>query len=389
VSAVLLRTLRAVLVRAFHTLWRARRDRDVDNELESLLQLAIDDSVRIGLSPLEARRRAVAALGGIDQTRQRMRERAHFMWLDAFFCDVRYAIGAWRRRKVLVSAATLSIAFGVGVNLAAYSLLQGLLFSGWISGAPAPERLVTIAPGLSYPNYRDVQSNDLPVETSIVQASTLIWRTDASTTSVAGRVVSRNFFEVVQVRPVLGQTFTGVGDGSDAAMVTFDFWKRRLGADPTVVGPAARQAWSSTNVRSPLSRARRPSRPAARPRAGSRERPARPCPPRHWRRAGREGARPERQRPCRDLHARPRLDVAGRSSGRSRHYGSAGVVAAGCQGPAWRGDFTHSHVESACDRLVAVAHRSLDAVGARDDRTVPRHDRPARRRQRRDDAADL
>jgi predicted permease len=231
-----MRSLRAALMRLRDMFWPRGRERDLADELESHLQLDIDEGIRAGLSHAEARRRAVVALGGLQQTTERVRERAGLPQLEAILYDIRHACRALARRKVLVIAATLSIAFGVGVNLAAYSLLRGLLFSGWVVGVPDPERLVTIGPGLSYPNYRDLQMRELPVETAALQASTLIWRADSNTT-VAGRVVSENFFDVLRVRPVLGHTFLGARDtGVDRVIVSFEFWRRRLLADPAAVG---------------------------------------------------------------------------------------------------------------------------------------------------------
>ena len=231
-----MRALRAWLIR-LAALFSTRRELELAEEMDSHLALHIDDNRRAGMSPAEARRQAVLALGGLDQTKERVRERAGLPQIEALLYDIRHAVRALARRKVFVLTATLSIAFGVGLNLAVYTLLRGVLFSGWVSGAPAPERLVTILPGLSYPNYRDLQGYDLPVEIAALQSSTLIWRTESETTTLAGRVVSQNFFDVLRLRPMLGQIFLGTPAGiADRAIVSFEFWQRRLRGDPAAIG---------------------------------------------------------------------------------------------------------------------------------------------------------
>src|SRR5436190_5394489 len=231
------RSLRAFTSRIASVFGRSARERDIDDELASHIEAHIEDNIRAGMTPVEARRRAILALGGVQQTKEQVRDRTGLPQLEALVYDLRHAIRGLARRKILVLTATVSIAFGVGVNIAAYTVLRGLLFRGWVEGLPAPERLVTIWPGISFPNYQDLQQRYLPLEMAAMQAATLIWRTDTDTTTVSGRIVSENFFDVLRVRPLRGQTFLATRlAAEDRAMVTFDFWQRRLHGDPAVVG---------------------------------------------------------------------------------------------------------------------------------------------------------
>ena len=67
----------------------------------------------------------------------RLRDRIGLPRIEALLYDLRHAIRSLSRRKILVLTTTISIAFGVGVNIAAYTLLRGLLFNGWVAGVPA------------------------------------------------------------------------------------------------------------------------------------------------------------------------------------------------------------------------------------------------------------
>jgi macrolide transport system ATP-binding/permease protein len=70
-----MRALRSLFVRFGAVFAKHRRDRDLSDELDSHLQFHIDDNLRCGLSPEEARRQALLKLGGVEQTKEIYRER--------------------------------------------------------------------------------------------------------------------------------------------------------------------------------------------------------------------------------------------------------------------------------------------------------------------------
>src|SRR5262249_48707612 len=157
---------------------------------------------------------------------ERSRDQRGFLRLDAAVNDVRYAARSLGRRPLLLLATTLSIGIGAGINVAVYTVLRGILFSSWVTGAAAPERLVTIWPGISYPNYKDLLQQDTRLDAAALQSSSIVWRTPAGTTTVAARVVSENFFDVLGVEAAQGRTFSAVGvsQRTDSVVVSFAFW---------------------------------------------------------------------------------------------------------------------------------------------------------------------
>src|SRR5262245_41126645 len=92
-----MRPLRAWLLRVASVVRPARRDRDFSDELASHLQLHIDDNLRAGMAPDEARRDAILKLGGLVQTQERYRDRARLPVLDAAVQDLGYAIRTLRK----------------------------------------------------------------------------------------------------------------------------------------------------------------------------------------------------------------------------------------------------------------------------------------------------
>src|SRR5438477_2478408 len=132
-----MRTLRSLLIRLRDTVFRARRDRDLSEELGAHVQMHIDDNIRAGMSPATARRDAVMKLGGLDQTKERYRDRRGLPPLDHLWHDFRQAARALGKRPILILTTTLSIGVGAGVNVAIYGALYRVLFD---SGITATDR---------------------------------------------------------------------------------------------------------------------------------------------------------------------------------------------------------------------------------------------------------
>src|SRR5436190_18439981 len=150
--------------------------------------------------------------------------------------DIKYGGRALLQRPLLLIAAVVSIGIGAGLNVGVYSVLRHVMFDSIVTTS-SPERLVRIAPGMSYPNYENLREIDNPVDVAAMQMSTLTWRKQQMARMVNAHVVSDNFFDVVAVRPILGQTFTATDrESADRAVISFEFWQRQFDADPAVIG---------------------------------------------------------------------------------------------------------------------------------------------------------
>src|SRR5258705_9595746 len=200
--------LRTVWRRLLGVFASSRADRDLDDELESHLQLHTDDNVRSGMTPNEARRRALLALGGVDQTKEQYRDRRSFAMLENILYDIRLATRALARRRLLLAAAVTSIAIGAGANVAIYTVLRQLLFSSSWLVASDPGRLVTVSPALSYLNFQDMQRSEPTIDLAAFTMSRVIWRSLELSATVSVHAVSDNFFELLGTKPVRGRIFT-------------------------------------------------------------------------------------------------------------------------------------------------------------------------------------
>ena len=241
--------LRASLLRMTGLFAQRRRDRDLADEIESNLELHIDDNLRAGMSPAEARRQALLRFGGIESAKERYRDRRGVPWLETTWQDIRFAARMLRRSPGFTAVAVLTLALGIGANTAAFSFLDAVL----LRPLPYrnPSRLVWI-------------SEFAPrIDSTIVPAATfLAWRAEATSfQSVAAYAdhlcdgkfsaggepvrldrcaeVTPNFFSLLGVQAALGRSFLPrEGDpGAQGAMILGNaFWHRRFGANPAVLG---------------------------------------------------------------------------------------------------------------------------------------------------------
>src|SRR4029434_8196360 len=107
-----LRQLRGWLVRSLGLFDRKRREQEFAEELESHLALHIEDNLRRGLSPEEARRQAFIKLGGVTMVQELYREQRGIPMLETLLKDVRFGLRMLRRNPGFSLVAILTLALG-------------------------------------------------------------------------------------------------------------------------------------------------------------------------------------------------------------------------------------------------------------------------------------
>jgi hypothetical protein len=135
--------LRALWIRLLVLFSKAQRDRELAEEIEGHLRMHIDDNIRRGISQDEARRQALIKLGGIEQTKERVRDRRAIPELETLLRDIRYGVRSLCKTPAITSLAVLTLALGIGANTAIFSLLNAILLRP-VAGVGSQDRLVTI-----------------------------------------------------------------------------------------------------------------------------------------------------------------------------------------------------------------------------------------------------
>jgi predicted permease len=240
--------LRGALVRLRAVFQRRRLDRELAMEIESHLAHHIDDNLRAGMNADEARRDALAKLGGVTQTQERYREARGVPLLDRVGTDVRYAARALLRAPGFAAVAILSLVFGIGANAAIFSVVNALFFTPF--PVERPERLVSVAraPGApmnSYPDYRDIRDRNTVLAGIAAQRfSPMNLEVDNHARRTWGLLVSGNYFDMLGVRAALGRALAPDDDrvpGKHPVIVLSDrYWRSGFGSDPGVVGRTVR-----------------------------------------------------------------------------------------------------------------------------------------------------
>src|SRR5438270_14063019 len=116
------------LFNRFRALFRRRRlEDDLDDELRSHLEMAIEINLRKGMSPADARREALRSFGGLEQTKEIYRDQRGLPMIETTLQDLRFGLRMLRRSPGFSILAILCLTLGIGANAAVFSWIEGTL----------------------------------------------------------------------------------------------------------------------------------------------------------------------------------------------------------------------------------------------------------------------
>src|SRR5712691_3268228 len=246
----LFRTFTHRLVALFR---RRRLEDDLDEELRSHLEMAVELNLRKGMSAEDARHEALRSFGGVEQTKELYRDQRGLPMIETALQDLRFGFRMLRRSPGFSILAILCLTLGIGANAAVFSWVEGILFRPY-PAVTHQERLLALtgtARGesgptyISWPDFVDLQRSCTLFDAFIV---TKIMGTTLSVGDRAertiGSIVSANYFGAIGVHPILGRGFEpGEDSGRNAHPVTvisYQLWKGRFKGDPQIIGKTQR-----------------------------------------------------------------------------------------------------------------------------------------------------
>jgi hypothetical protein len=201
-----MRRLRAWCLRFAALFHKERRDRELTEELESHLQMHIEDNLRAGMNPAEARRQALIKLGGIEEAKEQYREQRGIPALETLLQDLRFGLRMLRKSPGFTIVALLTLALGIGANTAIFSVVNTVLLQPL--PYPQPDRIVQL--------MRSFPAGNFP---NISVPKFMVWRNQTQVfqdIAASGRYMGANLTsgdppEPVTVVPVSARYFAVLG----------------------------------------------------------------------------------------------------------------------------------------------------------------------------------
>jgi len=227
---------------------RNQAERDLEAELRDHFAQEIENGIRSGLSPEEARFAAQRLFGSVSLYKEECRDARGIGFIETTVRDLRYAFRRLRSSPGFTAAAILTLALGIGANTTIFSMVNAIVFRSF--GVQNQNELVLFNrhtpkredPMFSYPDYKDYRERNTVFSGLAVYhvAPFNISRGAAQNTRVWGYAVSGNYFDMLGVQPIQGRLLDPADDvtrgGHPVAVLAYGCWQAQFGADPNVAG---------------------------------------------------------------------------------------------------------------------------------------------------------
>src|ERR1700674_3206220 len=230
---------------------RRRLEDDLDEEVRSHLEMAVELNMGKGMSAEDARREALRSFGGVERSKEMYRDQRGLPMIETAWHDLRFGFRMLRRSPGFSLLAILCLTLGIGANAAVFSWIEGILFRPYPAVVHQEQLFAFTGTALgeadltSWPDLLDLQRSCTLVDSFIVtkiMGTTLSIGDRAEVTT--GSIVSANYFDAIGVHPILGRGFEpGEDVGRNAHPVTvisYQLWKGRFKGDPQIIGKTQR-----------------------------------------------------------------------------------------------------------------------------------------------------
>ncbi|HWF90009.1 MAG TPA: ABC transporter permease, partial [Pyrinomonadaceae bacterium] len=228
---------------------RDELDQELDEELRFHLDRLIEQNIKNGMSPQDARDAALKTFSRVDQSKEECRDARGVGLVENIIRDVSYSLRILIKNYAFTVVVIATLALGIGANTAIFSFANGILLRPL--PYPQSERLVFLdetalkrgidSMAVSYPNFLDWREQNKVFEDIGVYfgANRFALSGAGEPVEVRGSYISHGLFEILRVSPQLGRTFTADEDrpDEDAVVILGDsLWRKNFGGDPNIIG---------------------------------------------------------------------------------------------------------------------------------------------------------
>jgi len=243
--------MRTFLSRVLEIVLRRWREQRMDAEIEAHLDLLADEYVAKGLSRQDAEFAARRAFGGVDQVKERYRDRRGFAVFNELAQDMRYAVRMMVRERWFTAATVVALSLGIGATTTMVTILycmnvRGLPFheAASLVGVTGERTRSqgTYIPLTLFEQWRSA-ARSFEILSAEIHAPINLGDEGLGTDQFGGSYVSFDAFALLRERPVIGRDFLPDDDrfgAAPVAIVSYRVWRDRYGSDPSLVGRTVR-----------------------------------------------------------------------------------------------------------------------------------------------------
>ncbi len=235
--------------RMFHLRRRSEFDQGLTEEMQHHLALKTKENIRSGMSENEARYAARREFGNVTVLKEDSRGVWSFRWIEELLQDVRYGLRTLRKSPGFTAAAVLTLALGIGVNTAIFSIVDCLVIRPLPVERPGDVVFLTSArkgkapsTAFPYPDFTDIQKQTANVFSDVSAVG--MFMTDGLAVNGQSQpmwssYVTGNFFGLLGLKPTLGRLIlpseSSVAGADPVVVLSYAYWQSRFNGDSSVI----------------------------------------------------------------------------------------------------------------------------------------------------------
>jgi predicted permease len=254
---MLTRHLRAFSARLIGLFGGNRADAEVREEFESHLAMRVEENLRRGMTPEDARREALLDSGGLTAAAEAVRERRGLPTVDALRTDLRFAVRTLWFNRGYSLAVIATLALGIGANAAMFSIVNAVVLRPL--PYPDPDRIVSLTVRddkadrgvVDEHSFAEWARSARSVAVAINNGTSSVFTFPGGAEEIDGRLAAANYFDVIGVRPMMGRVFTADEDrpgGPSVVVISEQLWRRAFAADASILGKTVQMNDRQTTI---------------------------------------------------------------------------------------------------------------------------------------------